>query len=255
MSARRFPERFARLALILQEEGLARLEQSCVMVLGLGGVGSSCAEALARGGVGNLIVLDRDIVEESNINRQTIAFSSTIGQIKSDVMQEMIEEINPDCKTYAKQVFLTKENIAETLSSFPRPDYVIDCIDTVSQKLAIASWCMNEGIPLLSSMGAANKLDTSLLKFSYIEKTMNCPLSKVIRKECRRRGIKRLEVLYSSELPYEVQHEGSQLKSETLGSMSYMPPIMGLMLAGKVICRLSGLEEFSVTPIAANREK
>lgn len=243
-------ERFNRLALILQDEGLQRLQQSTVMVLGLGGVGSSCAEALARGGVGTLIVLDRDKIEASNINRQTLAYGSTIGRVKADVMTEMIADINPDCKVISKQVFLTKENIPQILSSFPKPDYVIDCIDTVSQKLAIASWCLENNIALIASMGAANKLDPTRLKFSYIEKTLNCPLSKVMRKECRRRGIKHLEVLSSSELPFEIQNKASASKADTLGSMSYMPPIMGKMLAGKVIVRLAGIEEYNITPVA-----
>lgn len=241
-------ERFSRLSLILKEGGLEKLSQSTVMVLGLGGVGSSCAEALARGGIGKLILIDRDIVEESNINRQAIAFNSTIGKKKVDVMGEMIFEINPNCKVYKEQIFLQRDNIHEKLSSFPRPSYVVDCIDTVSPKLTIAKWAIEESLPLLSAMGAANKLDPSLLKFDYIENTRYCPLSKVMRRECRKRGIGKLEVLYSDEKPVNIEHKGSSDKALTLGSMSYMPPIMGMMLAGKVITRLAGLEDFRLTP-------
>lgn len=243
-----FPERLSRLKLLLKEEGLINLNQATVMVLGLGGVGSSCATALARGGVGNLIILDRDVVEESNINRQFVAFYSTIGRVKVDVMTELIHDINPDCHVIGKQVFLTKETVAQELSKLPRPDYIIDCIDTVSQKLAVAEYCTTNQIPLLSSMGAANKLDPTRLKFDYIEKTNYCRLSKVIRQECRKRGIGQLEVLYSNEIRPQIKTVSGGTKAQTLGSMSYMPPIVGQMLAGKVILRLSGLEPFKVTP-------
>ncbi|MBS4761229.1 tRNA threonylcarbamoyladenosine dehydratase [Carnobacteriaceae bacterium zg-ZUI252] len=245
-----FPERLSRLRLLLKDEGLINLNNATVMVLGLGGVGSSCVTALARGGVGNLIILDRDTVEESNINRQMVAFYSTIGRVKVDVMTELIKDINPNCNVIGRQEFLTKETIGQALSQYPRPDYIIDCIDTVSQKLALAQWCMEENIPLLSSMGAANKLDPTHFKFDYIEKTKYCPLSKVIRTECRRRGIKNLEVLYSDEMPPQLQTQSGGSKAQTLGSMSYMPPIAGQMLAGKIILRLSGLEKFKVTPVA-----
>lgn len=241
-------ERFARLRLVLGDEGLEALATSTVMILGLGGVGSACAEALARGGVGSLILLDRDVVEASNINRQALAFVSTIGREKAAVMAEMVADINPDCTTVAQRIFLTKENVAETLDALPRPDYVIDCIDTISQKLAIARWCAERALPLVSSMGAANKLDPTQLEFAPIEATRFCPLSRVIRKECRVRGIAGLEVLSSRELPVRVASEGGATKGETLGSMSYMPPIMGQMLAGLVIRRLARLEPMPAPP-------
>lgn len=242
-------ERLARLRLVLGDEGLAALEGSTVMVLGLGGVGSSCAEALARGGVGSLVLLDRDVVEESNINRQRIAFTSTIGRVKAEVMAEMVADINPDCRVMAEQVFLTRENLAETLDKFPRPDYVIDCIDTVTQKFTAAILCAERGLPLVSSMGAANKVDPTQLRFADIKQTRHCPLSLVMRKQCRRRGIAGLEVLYSDELPVRVESSGDdRSKAATLGSMSYMPPIMGQMLAGLVIRRLAGLEPMAPPP-------
>ncbi|WP_225733027.1 MULTISPECIES: ThiF family adenylyltransferase [unclassified Corynebacterium] len=241
-------ERLARLKLLLGDSGLDKLEDSTVMVLGLGGVGSACAEALARGGVGTLILLDRDVVEESNINRQALAFTSTLGQKKAEVMQRMVYEINPDIITHAQPVFLTPQGIAETLDAFPRPDYVVDCIDTVSQKLNIAGWCADRELPLLSSMGAANKLDPTYLEFANIRKTINCPLSKVVRTECRKRRIKGLEVLYSTEVPVKRKNSTSRSKGENLGSMSYMPPIMGQMLAGKVIRRLAGMEAIPRPP-------
>lgn len=242
-------ERVARLRLLLKDEGLDKLRDSTVMVLGLGGVGSACAEALARGGVGNLIVLDRDVVEASNINRQAVAYVSTIGKVKADIMRDKIADINPDCTVHAQQVFLRKEDVGATLEQFPRPDYVIDCIDTVSQKLAIAQWCAENGIHLLSSMGAANRLDPLQLQFANIRQTSNCPMAKVVRTECRKRRIKGIEVLFSTELPFQVEKIGEgRTKGETLGSMSYMPPIMGQMLAGKAIRRLAGMEKMPREP-------
>lgn len=242
-------ERLARLRLLLKDEGLDKLAGSTVMVLGLGGVGSACAEALARGGVGTLIVLDRDTVEESNINRQAVAYVSTLGQVKAQVMERIIKDINPDCTVIAEQVFLTKEDVGSVLEKFPRPDYVLDCIDTVSQKLAVAQWCAEQGLPVLSSMGAANKLDPTLLKFAKIEKTLNCPLSRDIRHACKRRGIRGLEVLFSTEVAFKVDKApGAMTKGETLGSMSYMPPIMGKMMAGLVIRRLAGFEKIPAAP-------
>lgn len=245
-------ERLSRLRLLLGDDGLDRLKNSTVMVIGLGGVGSSCAEALARGGVGTLILLDRDVVEESNINRQALAFTSTLGHKKVDAMTRMVEEINPDCVVHSQQVFLTKDNVAETLDSFPTPDYVLDCIDTVTQKLAIAHWCASRSVRLLSSMGAANRMDPSLLKFANLRKTEICPLCKVIRIECRKRRIKGIEVLFSTEEPARPNRLNgkptSREKGESLGSMSYMPPIMGQMIAGKVIRRLAGLEPMARPP-------
>lgn len=245
---RTYPPRLSRLRLLLQDEGLDRLQDATVMVLGLGGVGSACAEAFARGGVGHLIILDGDVVDPTNINRQVIAFESTIGRQKSDVMKELILDINPDCDVYAVQEFLQPDNLEATLSALPRPDYVLDCIDTVTQKLGIAQWCAQQHLPLLSSMGAANKLDPAFLTFDWIENTQYCPLSKVIRRECRERGIQKLEVLYSKEIPPKIVRPSVQVKAQTLGSMSYMPPIMGKMIAGKVIRRLAGLETYQQTP-------
>ena len=147
-----------RLRLILGQEGLERLERATVMVIGLGGVGSNCAEALARGGVGNLVLLDRDVVAPSNVNRQAIAYTSTIGRPKSDVMQKMVLDINPEANVVSVQAFLEKDRVEEQLGELPRPDYVVDAIDTVAQKLQLASWCQELGIPEISAMGGGNKL-------------------------------------------------------------------------------------------------
>ncbi len=237
---------FDRLRLVLGDERLERLQKARVMVIGLGGVGSNCTEALARGGVGHLILIDRDTVAPSNINRQAIAFHSTIGEPKCAVMERMVHDINPSCDVQTLQAFVPREGLPEMLSQFPRPDYIVDAIDTVSQKLVLAKWCQDEKIPLLSSMGGANKLHPELLLFAKIEDTAGDPLSKIMRKESRKRGIHGLEVLYSPEAPVKVKTSQSTgerpEKGATLGTMSYMPPIMGQMIAGKVICRLAGLE-------------
>lgn len=238
-----------RLRLVMGREALARVQASCVMVLGLGGVGSNCAEALARGGVGELVLVDRDVVAPSNINRQAVAWQSTVGQPKSEVMARMVTDINPDCRLTLRRQFIPKEGCAEFLSSLPRPDFVVDAIDTISQKLAIARWCQDEGIALISSMGGANKLDPSCLRVSTIEKTSIDPVARVMRKECRKRGIRGLTVLFSDEQPlepvgkWEALGEGGFVRegASILGTMSYMPPIMGQMMAGHVICELAGL--------------
>lgn len=240
--------RHARLHLLLGDEGLNNLAGATVLVLGLGGVGSACAEALARGGVGTLVLVDRDVVEESNINRQVVARTSTLGQRKTDIMAAMVKDINPDATVEAQHVFLTPDNVAEVLDALPRPDYVIDCIDTLSQKLAVVQWCAERGLRHIASMGAANRMDPMLLKFANLRKTEICQMSKVMRLECNKRRIKGVEVLFSTEIPAKPGGKGARTKGESLGSMSYMPPIMGMMLAGKVIRRLSGLEPMPRPP-------
>ena len=212
-----------RLRLILGEEGLARLDGACVMVIGLGGVGSNCVEALARGGVGNLVLLDRDVVAPSNVNRQAVAYASTIGRPKADVARAMVLDINPEARVI--------------------PDYVVDAIDTVAQKLQLAAWCQERGYREISAMGGGNKLDPTRLRFARIEETVNCPLARVMRKECRRRGIHDLQVLYSDEQPVRMEKISDEQWRESgslLGPMSYFPPIMGQMIASRVIRDLLG---------------
>ncbi len=238
-----------RLRLILGDEGLERLGQATVMVLGLGGVGSACAEALARGGVGHLVLVDRDVVMPSNINRQALAFQSTVGRPKAEVMRQMVADINPACDVTAVQAFIDKDRVAGQLGALPHPDYVVDAIDTIAQKLAIAAWCQATGLPIVSAMGGANKLDPTRLRFGRIEKTSIDPIARVMRKECRKRGIKGLMVLWSDEQPREalgkrdaIDERGFVREGQSiLGTMSYFPPIMGQMLASYVIRDLTGL--------------
>lgn len=239
-----------RLLLILGKEALERLKRSRVMVIGLGGVGSSCAEALARGGIGSLDLVDRDVVMPSNINRQALAFHSTLGRPKTEVMRQMVADINPSCEVFTLRAFIEKDRVPEQLGSLPRPDYVVDAIDTIAQKLSIAAWCQAEGIPEVSAMGGANKLDPTRLRFARVEDTLMDPIARVMRKESRKRGIKGLTVLFSDELPREAEGKRSALDekgfvregSSILGTMSYYPPIMGQMLAGFVIQKLAGLK-------------
>ncbi len=242
--------RFARSALLLGDEGLSRLQAATVMVVGLGGVGSSCAEALARSGIGGLVLVDRDVVEPSNINRQALAFTSTLGKAKVDVMAAMVRDINPSCAIGTLHAFIERTEVASQLGSLARPDYVVDAIDTIAQKLAIAQWCRDERLPLVAAMGGANKLDPTRLRFCDIGKTRGCSMSRVVRRECRRRGIGHLEVLYSPEIDRDLDSHRTATPGNrppagtTLGTMSYFPPIMGQTIASLVIRRLAGIEPY-----------
>ena len=234
-----------RLRLVIGDGGLARLEAARVAVIGLGGVGSSCAEALVRGGVGHLVLLDRDVVAPSNINRQALAFTSTIGLPKAEVMRAMALDINPAADVTALTAFLDKDALPQQMDALGPLDYVIDAIDTVAQKLRLAAWCQERGVSVLSAMGGANKLDPCRLRFARIEDTVNCPLARVMRKECRRRGIRGLRVLFSDEEPVRMERisdEQWMREGSLLGTMSYLPPIMGQMLASRAIRDLLGWE-------------
>lgn len=241
-----------KLELIMGSDGLARLADAHVAVLGLGGVGSNCVEALVRGGVEHLFLVDRDIVQASNINRQAIAFHSTLGQRKVDAMREMIADINPRAAVECRHVLVLRENLGELLDEMRawaeadggRLDYVIDAIDTVSAKLALAEIAQERGIRLISSMGAANKLHPEALRIADLYDTVNCPLCRIMRKEGRKRGIRHLRVLYSAEEPVRVPTREGAARSErsNLGTASFMPPIMGQMIAGAVLRELAGLE-------------
>ena len=236
-------DRFARLVPVVGPGGLERLARSRVMVLGLGGVGGSCVEALARGGVGSLVLVDGDVVVPSNLNRQAVALERTLGMPKAEAARELVAQVNPACEVTALPELLGRDTVAEQLDALPGPDYVVDAIDSVSQKLAVALWAQGRGVPLLSSMGGANKLRPDLLRFSDVSETSGDALARVMRRECRRRGIARLEVLWSPE-PARAPADGAPAAPDgrpVLGTTSYLPPIMGLTLAGRVLCELSGL--------------
>lgn len=228
---------FSRTELLIGEEGLHRLRRSTVMVLGVGGVGSHCIEALARSGAGRLILVDNDTVSLTNINRQSIAYHSTIGQYKTQVMKERIRDICPQTEVVTHEMFVLPENM-DTLFE-ERPDYIVDAIDTVTAKLALVERAKADEIPIISCMGTGNKLHAEMFEITDISKTSVCPLCKVMRKELKARGIFHLKVLYSKEKPVDISgrdsgEEKGQRRSIP-GSVSFVPPVAGLLIAGEVI--------------------
>lgn len=214
------------------------------MVFGVGGVGSHCIEALARSGVGRLILIDNDTVSLTNINRQSIAYHSTIGQYKTKVMKERIRDINPGIRVETHEMFVLPDNL-ETLF-VEKPDYIIDAIDTVTAKLALVELAQKLNIPIISSMGTGNKMHPEQFEIADISKTSVCPLCKVMRRELKNRGIYHLKVLYSREKPIdtsgkETGEEKGQRRSIP-GSISFVPPVAGLLIAGEVIREIAGVE-------------
>ena len=228
-------EEFARTELLIKEEGIRRLKEASVMVLGVGGVGSHCIEALARSGVGRLILVDSDKVSVTNINRQSIALHSTVGRYKTRVMKEKIADISPETEVITHELFVLPENIQTIFKE--EPDHIIDAIDTVTAKLAVAEKAAACGIPLISSMGTGNKLHPELFEIADISETSVCPLCRVMRKELRARGIEHLKVLYSKEKPIRVSGGGDGA-GRVPGSISFVPPVAGLLIAGEVIRRI-----------------
>lgn len=231
---------FSRTELLIGEEGLQRLRHATVMILGVGGVGSHCIEALARSGVGKLILVDNDTVSLTNINRQSIAYHSTVGRYKTHVMKERIADICPQTEVITYELFILPENMEQIFEQ--RPDYIIDAIDTVTAKIALVEKALELDIPIVSSMGTGNKLHGELFEITDISKTSVCPLCKVMRKELRARGIYHLKVLYSREKPIDVSQrttdEEKGSRRSLPGSVSFVPPIAGLLLAGEVIREL-----------------
>lgn len=225
-------ERFSRSELLLGKEGIERLKGSHVAVFGIGGVGGHAVEALARCGVGKIDVIDSDTVSVSNLNRQIIALESNIGKPKTDAAIERIRDINPSCVAVGMQKFYSSENADDfDLSKY---DYVIDAIDSVSSKLELITRCTALGVRIISSMGTGNKLDPTAFQISDIYKTSVCPLARVMRNELRKRGIKNLKVLYSKEEPIHAVAE-SVGGRHSPGSVSFVPSVAGLIIAGEVI--------------------
>ena len=215
------------------------------MVLCVGGVGSHCIEALARSGVGRLILVDNDKVSLTNINRQSIAYHSTIGRYKTEVMKERIADICPETQVTTHETFILPENLEEIFKE--RPDYIIDAIDTVTAKIALAQKALEGGIPIISSMGTGNKLHGEMFEIADISKTSVCPLCKVMRKELKARGIRHLKVLYSKEMPVDVSdretEEDAGRRRALPGSISFVPPVAGLLIAGEAIRDLLAEQE------------
>ena len=226
-----------RTRMMLGDDGANRLHQAAVAVFGVGGVGSFAVEALARTGVGKLLLCDSETVAPSNINRQLVAYQNTVGRLKVEVARERIASINPDCVVETFPFFFGEE----TLEQFPFAccDYVIDAIDSVPSKLLLIETCTRQNIPIISCMGAGNKLDPTRFRVGDIYQTSVCPLAKAIRTQCRKRGIRKLKVVWSEELPvHPPRVEG---KSNPPGSVSFVPSVAGLILAGEVIKEISGV--------------
>lgn len=226
---------FSRTEMLIGEEGIKKLSNAKVAIFGIGGVGSYVAEALARCGVGSFILVDNDKVTITNINRQIIATTKTIGQYKVDLMEERILDINPNAKIETYKTFYMpdcKEKIIDNSVS-----YVVDAIDTVTAKIFLIEEATRLSIPVISSMGTGNKLDPSKFEITDIYKTSVCPLAKVMRKELRQRNIKKLNVLYSKEEPIKLQKntEEQTKKRQVPGSIAFSPSVAGLMIASKVV--------------------
>lgn len=234
---------FSRTQLLLGTEVLDRIRHAVVMVFGVGGVGSHCIEALARCGVGKLILIDNDTVSLTNINRQSIAYHSTVGRYKTKVMQERIADICPETIVETYEMFVLPDNIESLFAE--KPDYIIDAIDTVTAKIALVELAQKLEIPIISSMGTGNKLQGELFEITDLPKTSVCPLCKVMRKELKARGITHLKVLYSKEKPVDISErktEEEKGKRRTIpGSVSFVPPVAGLLIAGEVIRDISGI--------------
>ena len=233
---------FCRTELLVGEEGINKLYNSKVIVFGIGGVGSFVVEALTRAGVGNLILVDNDTICISNLNRQIHATQATVGMIKVEAMKERVISINPKCNVEAKQVFITADNISEIIPS--DVDYVVDAIDTVTSKLALAEYCYKNNINIISSMGTGNKMDPTQFRVSDVFKTKVCPLAKVMRHELRKRGVKKLKVVYSEEMPMTPDKGRAvpSAKRQTPGSISFVPPVAGMIIGGEVIKDLTGIK-------------
>ncbi len=221
---------FERTALLIGTDGLQRLADARVAVFGIGGVGGYVVEALARSGVGTLDLIDHDKVSVTNLNRQIFALHSTIGKYKADVAKERILDINPAAQVYVHKVFYLPDTAAQF--DFTVYDYVVDAIDTVTGKLALAEQAHAAATPMISSMGAGNKMDPSAFQVADIYQTSVCPLAKVMRRELKKRGIESLKVVYSKEPPLQTQ-------SRVPGSNAFVPSAAGLVLAGEVIWDLT----------------
>lgn len=234
---------FSRTELLIGPEAMSRLKNAEVMVFGVGGVGSHCIDALARSGIGSLVLIDNDRVSLTNINRQCVAYHHTIGKYKTKVMEEQIREICPDIRVETWERFILKDNLSDLFER--KPDYIVDAVDTVTAKLSIAEWAQCLEIPLISSMGTGNKLHPELFEITDLFKTSVCPLCKVMRRELKARGMTHLKVLYSKEQPADVSgritEEEKGERQSVPGSISFVPPAAGLLIAGEVIRTLAGL--------------
>lgn len=236
-------EQLLRTEMLIGADAVKKLAECRVAVFGLGGVGSYAVEALARSGIGAIDLIDNDVIALSNLNRQIYALHSTLGKFKTDVAEERIKDINPEIKVKKFNVFFTAEN--KSLFNFENYDYVLDAIDTVSGKIALVECAVAAGVPIISSMGTGNKLDPTALEVSDIYKTSVCPLARVMRRELKQRGIERLKVVYSKEIPKNrvgAADTENTTERQPPASIAFVPSVAGLILAGEIIKDLTGVK-------------
>lgn len=237
-------EIFSRTELIFGGDAMDKLKNARVAVFGVGGVGGYTVEALARSGVGAIDIIDDDKVCHSNINRQIIATTKTVGQYKVDAAKQRILDINPDCKVTAHRTFYMPDTAEQF--DFTEYDYIVDAVDTVTAKIALVQNASAAGTPIISSMGAGNKLDPTAFEVTDIYKTSVCPLAKVMRYELKRRGIKKLKVVYSKEKPItparSSECDNGSKRRQIPGSNAFVPSVAGLIIAGEVIKDITGLK-------------
>lgn len=222
--------RFARTELLIGKNGLEKLNKSNVAIFGIGGVGSYVAEALARTGVGKIIIIDKDDIDITNINRQIHAMSSTVGKSKVEVMKSRMLDINPNIKVDAIKENFPNENINFFSNDI---DYIVDAIDSISAKIELILKANELNIPIISSMGMGNKINPTQIEVSDIYRTSICPLAKVVRRELRKKNIKKLKVVYSKEEPININLKDGKIK--TIGSISFVPSVAGLIMASEVV--------------------
>ncbi len=225
---------FTRTNILLGEANLAKLAGKHILIAGVGGVGGYVVEAIARAGVGKITIIDNDVVDITNINRQLISNLDNVGKTKVDEFSSRIKSINPDVELVSLPVFIDESNLNELLSD--KPDYVIDCIDTIESKLALIVYCLKHKLKIVSSMGAGNRIDVTKAKLADISKTQVCALARNIRLRLRKMGIKKgLTVVYSEEEPFAKPLVNPAGGRPTNGTISYLPALFGIMLAGKVL--------------------
>ena len=233
-------EKFSRTEMLIGKEGMKKLKEAKVAIFGLGGVGSFVCEGLARSGIGNFILVDFDKVDESNINRQLIATTKTIGEYKVDLMRQRILDINPDANVDVHREFYTADSEIDIITK--DLSYAVDCVDTIMAKIAIICKCDELDIPVISAMGAGNKLDPTMFEVADIYETSVCPLARIMKKDLKKRNIEKLKVVYSKEHAINTNdHEinKNNKKFKVKGSVSFVPSVAGLIIAGEVIKDIS----------------
>lgn len=226
-------EMYSRTVRLIGQEGFDRLRRAHVCLFGVGGVGGAAAEALVRAGVGKITLVDPDTVAASNLNRQLVATQETVGMPKTAAAVLRLHAIDPDCTVLERRTFYLPENAADF--DFAEYDYVLDAIDTVSAKLSIVAECKKAGTPVICAMGTGNKLTAEGMTVTYIEKTHTCPLAAVMRRELKKRGIKKVKVVYSPVPPVKPAPDPNAGKKQPPASVSFVPPVCGYLMAGEVV--------------------